>query len=132
MTLHTIGDVASLTRIPTKTLRYYEDVDLVRATTRAANGYRLYDERAVHELHFVKRSRDLGFSVDDVRRLLALWRDPHRAASEVRELAEEHVAAIERKIAELQALRATLDQLVHRCHGGERPECPILEDLARE
>ena len=81
MTLHTIGDVASLTRIPTKTLRYYEDVDLVRATTRAANGYRLYDERAVHELHFVKRSRDLGFSVDDVRRLLALWRDPHRAAA---------------------------------------------------
>jgi len=128
--LLTIGDVARQTGIPSKTLRYYEDIDLVPATTRAANGYRLYDDRTVHELHFVKRARDLGFAIDDVRRLLALWRNPHRSSGQVRELAREHVAAIERKIEELQALRATLDDLVQRCHGGDRPECPILEDLA--
>lgn len=129
--LRTIGEAARETGVPAKTLRYYESIDLVPASDRAANGYRLYGERAIHELHFVKRARDLGFSVEDVRRLLALWRDPSRSSGEVRELARQHAAAIERKIQELQALRATLEDLVSRCHGSDRPDCPILQDLAK-
>jgi MerR family copper efflux transcriptional regulator len=127
----TIGDVARRTGLSAKTIRYYEDSGLIPEAQRAPNGYRVYDADAVHVLQFVKRARDLGFSVKDVNELLALWSDGGRASAEVKQLANRHLADIERKIAGLQGLRETLRDLVHRCHGDGRPDCPILEDLAR-
>ena len=124
-----IGELAERTGVPAKTIRYYEQIGLLRAPSRAGNGYRRYGARALHELSFVKRARDLGFSLDDVARLLALWRDK-KSSREVKALAEHHVAAVERKIAELDGLRQTLLHLVHRCAGDNRPDCPILDDLA--
>ncbi|MCC6521880.1 MAG: Cu(I)-responsive transcriptional regulator [Polyangiaceae bacterium] len=126
-----IGAVAERAGVPAKTIRYYEQIGLLPRPARGENGYRSYDGRAVHELCFVKRARDLGFALEDVARLLALWRDERRGSAEVRALALEHVAAVERKITELEGLRATLLDLVHRCHGDSRPDCPILEDLER-
>ncbi|MBI4951238.1 MAG: Cu(I)-responsive transcriptional regulator [Myxococcales bacterium] len=126
-----IGAVAERAGVPAKTIRYYEQIGLLPRPARGKNGYRSYDGRAIHELSFVRRARDLGFALEDVARLLALWRDERRGSAEVRALALEHVAAVERKLTELESLRATLLDLVHRCHGDSRPDCPILEDLER-
>jgi MerR family copper efflux transcriptional regulator len=125
-----IGEVARLSGVPAKTIRYYEDVGLLPAAHRAANGYRRYDQRAVDVLRFVARARNLGFAMKDVESLLALWADKGRSSREVRTIASEHVAAIEQKIAELEGMRATLAHLIHCCHGDDRPDCPILEELA--
>ena len=125
-----IGEVARRTGVPPKTIRYYEQSGLLPRAERARNRYRVYDDRAVQVLRFVKRARDLGFSTEDVGELLALWQDEHRASGEVRALAARHVARIQRKIAELQSLQRTLHHLVERCHGDDRPDCPILDDLA--
>lgn len=125
-----IGEVARRSGVPPKTIRYYELSGLLPRAERARNRYRVYDDRAVQILRFVKRARDLGFSTDEVGQLLALWQDEHRASSEVRALAARHVARIDGKIAELQSLRRTLHHLVECCHGDDRPDCPILEDLA--
>jgi MerR family copper efflux transcriptional regulator len=126
----TIGDVARLSGVPAKTIRYYEDIDLVPAPERAANGYRVYDTRAVETLRFVKRARDLGFSIDDVTELLALWHDDTRTSGEVKQLVRRHIADVEHKIAELEGLRRTLQSLADHCHGDDRPDCPILDDLS--
>ena len=126
----TIGETARLTGVPAKTIRYYEQIELIPRAERAANGYRLYSERAVQLLRFVKRARDLGFSIDDVGELLALWEDTARASAEVKAVARRHIARVEDKIAELQSLRRTMQDLVSRCHGDDRPDCPILDDLA--
>ena len=126
----TIGQVAERSGVPAKTIRYYESVGLLPAPPRAENGYRLYDARALEELRFVQRARGLGFSIHDVESLLALWRDEHRASAEVRALAKEHIGQIEAKIAELETMRAVLSDLVERCHGDDRPDCPILETLS--
>ncbi len=128
----TIGRVAQLSGVPTKTIRYYEDVGLLPAAERAANGYRRYDQRAVEVLRFVSRARGLGFSMKDVDGLLELWADKRRASREVRAIASEHVEAIEQKIAELESMRATLTHLVDRCHGDDRPDCPIIDELAHQ
>jgi len=125
-----IGEVARLTGVPAKTIRYYEDTKLIPKAQRAPNGYRVYGEQTVHMLRFVKRARDLGFSLDHVRSLLALWSDQGRASADVRQLAKQHLEEIERKIEELDSLRRTLEGLVQSCHGDARPDCPILEDLA--
>ncbi|MEN9581611.1 MAG: hypothetical protein RJA70_4620 [Pseudomonadota bacterium] len=125
-----IGELARLTGVSAKTIRYYEQAGLVPEPKRAANGYRVYTDRAVHLLRFVKRARDLGFAVEDVSSLLALWDDETRASADVRRLAAQHLAEVHRKIAELQGLAQTLQSLVKRCHGDHRPDCPILEDLA--
>lgn len=126
-----IGDAAAMSGLPAKTIRYYEDIGLVRPSGRRGNNYRDYSEQDVRLLQFVARARSLGFTVENCRDLLGLYRDQQRASAEVKALAEARIADIERKIRELSAMRATLQHLVARCHGDERPDCPILEDLAQ-
>ncbi len=125
-----IGTAAAKSGVPAKTIRYYEAIGLIPPARRSGNNYRHYSEQDVQTLLFVQRARGLGFSVNDVRNLLELWRNDHRSSKEVKALATRHVEDIERKIRELQSIRDTLLQLTHRCHGDERPDCPILEDLA--
>jgi Cu(I)-responsive transcriptional regulator len=125
-----IGEVAARSGVPAKTIRYYEDVGLIPPARRSESGYRAYDDRDLATLRFVQRARSLGFSMRDVGALLALWRDSHRASAEVKEVAARHVADIDRKIAELQSMRRTIVDLMERCHGDARPDCPILDELA--
>jgi Cu(I)-responsive transcriptional regulator len=125
-----ISQAAARSGVPAKTIRYYESIGLIRQAGRTDSGYRVYTDRDVETLRFIQRSRSLGFSVGEVEDLLALWLDRDRASSDVRRMAEEHVREIERKIAELQGMRGTLRHLIDRCHGDDRPECPILEELA--
>ncbi len=127
-----IGEVAKQANLPPKTIRYYESVGLIAPAARSPTGYRRYGEKDLETLRFIQRARSLGFSVADVRGLLALWQDRARSSSEVKNLAQSHVTEIERKIAELTGLRDTLTHLIHRCHGDARPDCPILERLAGE
>ena len=115
--------------LPAKTIRYYDEIGLV-TPGRRANGYRDYDDRAVQKLAFLKRARQLGFSIDDCRQLLSLYEDKRRASKDVRALAGQHLAEIDMRLNELHALRATLADLVDSCHGDSRPDCPILTDLA--
>jgi MerR family transcriptional regulator, copper efflux regulator len=124
-----IGDVAERSGLPAKTIRYYEDIGLIRPR-RGGNGYRAFGEGDVHRLAFLGRARSLGFSIEECRALLALYADAGRASGDVKQVAEAHLRQIDRKIAELEAMRATLADLVRRCHGDDRPDCPILEDLA--
>lgn len=125
-----IGSVAKATDLPTKTIRYYEEIGLVRPT-RAPNGYRDYSDDDVHRLRFVQRSRSLGFSIDECRSLLSLYDDEARASADVKSLAIEKIGEMDRKIAQLQSLRSTLQRLADHCHGDGRPDCPIIDDLAR-
>jgi MerR family copper efflux transcriptional regulator len=125
-----IGQAAERSGVPSKTIRYYEDIGLVAAAPRSINGYREYGETDVHILRFVQRARSLGFSVRDCLQLLSLYRDPQRASADVKELTLRRIAEIDRKMAELAGMRATLVQLAETCHGDHRPECPILNDLA--
>lgn len=124
-----IGQAAEKSGLPAKTIRYYEDIDLI-APIRSANGYRDYSDDDIHRLAFLKRARGLGFSIENCRQLMALYRDRSRASQDVRAIALSHVAEIEAKIGELQSMRATLQKLVGACHGDNRPECPILNDIA--
>jgi MerR family copper efflux transcriptional regulator len=124
-----VGDAARRSGLPAKTIRYYEDIGLIRPE-RAGNGYRDYSTDDVHRLAFLARARSLGFSIEDCRQLMALYRDRSRASHDVKEIALAHVAAIEEKVRELQSMRATLEKLIHACHGDERPDCPILDDIA--
>ena len=124
-----IGDVASLSGLPAKTIRYYEDIGLVKPL-RSANGYRTFRESDVHKLAFLGRSRALGFTIEDCRSLLKLYADTERASAEVKQIAEEHLERIDHKIAELTEMHATLAHLVDACAGDHRPDCPILADLA--
>src|ERR1700761_6061925 len=124
-----IGDASEKSGLPAKTIRYYEDIGLIHPD-RAENGYRDYSGDDVHKLRFLHRSRGLGFSVEECRQLLALYEDKSRASSDVREIASSKLTEIDRKIRELTELRRTLEHLVHACHGNDRPDCPILEELA--
>jgi Cu(I)-responsive transcriptional regulator len=124
-----VGDAAQRSGLPSKTIRYYEEIGLI-APDRAANGYRSYSDDDIHRLAFLRRARGLGFSIEDCRQLMALYRDRHRASHDVRQIAEAHVVAIEEKLRELQSMRATLQTLIHACHGDDRPDCPILDDMA--
>lgn len=125
-----IGEAAKHSGLTTKTIRFYEDIGLVPAAGRDSNGYRRYGEREVNQLRFVHRARSLGFSVEECRELLALYGDRERASADVKALAVARIRDIERKIEELEAMKATLEHLAERCHGDQRPNCPILEDLA--
>ena len=125
-----IGTVAEKSGVPPKTIRYYESIGLIPSADRRPNGYRSYDDVDMHTLNFIKRARGLGFSVDEVRDLLDLWRDRGRSSASVKALASEHLKALDRKIAELRSMRGTLADLVQRCRGDDRPDCPILDDLA--
>ena len=124
-----IGEAAERTSLPPKTIRYYEEIDLV-TPVRGANGYRRYSDKDVHRLRFLQRARSLGFSIDECRLLLSLYQDRHRASADVKALALDKVAEIDRKIDELQSLRLTLSALAERCHGDDKPDCPIIDDLA--
>lgn len=125
-----IKDVADISRLPAKTIRYYEDIGLIRPL-RAGNGYRSFTERDLHKLAFIGRARSLGFTIDDCRTLLSLYEDGARASADVRRIAEDHLGRIAAKITELEAMRRTLRDLIATCHGDHRPDCPILDDLAR-
>lgn len=124
-----IGVVARKSGLPAKTIRYYEDIGLVKAD-RKSNGYRDYSEEHLNTLRFLARARSLGFSIEDCRQLLSLYEDRDRASSDVRSLAISHIREVERKIEELEGIRATLSSLVEACQGDQRPDCPILSDLA--
>jgi len=124
-----IGDVAQLSGLPAKTIRYYEDIGLIEPL-RAANGYRSFRESDLHKLAFLGRARSLGFTIEDCRTLLTLYRDRSRASADVKHVAQEHLTCIDHKIEALTEMRKTLSQLVDACAGDERPDCPILADLA--
>jgi MerR family copper efflux transcriptional regulator len=125
-----IGEAARQSGVPAKTIRYYEEIGLIAAAGRTQAGYRAYSTAEVEILRFIQKARSLGFSVKDVGDLLTLWRDRDRASADVRRIAQGHVAEVERKIAELEAIRRTLMGLISQCHGDDRPDCPILDGLA--
>ena len=126
----TIGEAAKSSAVSAKMIRHYESIGLLPKAQRTQSGYRLYDETDVHTLRFIQRARSLGFPLERIRTLLALWRNRRRSSAQVKELALHHVEGLERKIAEMQAMVRTLKHLAHHCHGDDRPDCPILDDLA--
>ena len=125
-----ISMAAEQSGVSAKMIRYYESIGLIEAAGRRDNGYRDYGDHEVAMLQFVRRTRDMGFSLEEVASLVALWRNRRRSSREVRRLAEKHLADIEARMAEMRAVSRTLKRLVHACHGDDRPECPILDDLA--
>ncbi|MBV2209169.1 MAG: Cu(I)-responsive transcriptional regulator [Thermomonas sp.] len=127
--LHNIGQASKLSGVSAKMIRHYESIGLVQPSSRTFANYRLFNEDDVHRLRFVRRARTLGFSIEQIRELLALWDDPKRASSEVKKLAQAHADALGEKILELQSMQRTLQTLAKRCHGDSRPNCPILDDL---
>ena len=125
-----IGAAAEATGVPPKTIRYYESIGLIPPATRAENGYRYYTDFDIETLKFIQRTRHLGFSVKDVGGLLALWHDKDRTSASVKALALNHISDVEQRIQELDTIRKTLIDLTERCHGDDRPECPILDEFA--
>ena len=125
-----IGQAARASGITAKMIRHYESVGLLPPAMRSDTGYRQYGEREVHVLRFIRRARDLGFSIKDISGLLSLWHDRQRHRRQVKALAQAHMQQLQRKIDELQSMRQTLEKLVQCCQGDERPDCPILQDLA--
>ena len=125
-----ISEAAERSGVSAKMIRYYESIDLLPPAARRPNGYRDYGERDVSVLQFIRRTRDLGFSMEEVAALLALWLDRRRPSREVKKLAEMHIADLERRMKEMRSVLRTLRTLADHCHGDERSECPILDDLA--
>ena len=124
-----IGQAAKRSGLSAKMIRYYESTGLLHAANRTDAGYRLYGDEDLHTLAFIKRSRDLGFSLEEVGKLLTLWQDRGRASADVKALAHQHIVELDQKIAEMTGLRDTLQDLVEHCQGNDRPDCPILKDL---
>ena len=118
--------------MPPKTIRFYEEIGLVRPAARSANGYRQFNDTDVRMLKFIARARKLGFSVEDIQKLLSLWQDKKRASADVKKLALGHVNEIEARIRELESVKRAIVDLAERCHGDARPNCPILEELAED
>jgi MerR family transcriptional regulator, copper efflux regulator len=125
-----IGEAAAASGVSAKMIRYYESIGLVPNVVRTQAGYRTYAESDIHTLRFVRRARDLGFSVEQMETLLALWSDRTRASADVKRVAAAHIAELERKMREIESMAKTLRHLVHNCHGDSRPDCPILDDLS--
>lgn len=125
-----IGEAAKASGVTPKMIRHYEDNGLIPRTQRTSSGYRVYAAKDVHMLRFIRRARDLGFSLAEIKALLGLWGNRRRASADVKKLALEHVGELDAKIAEMQAMRRTLVDLAEHCHGDHRPDCPILDDLA--
>ena len=126
-----IRDAAAQSELAPKTIRYYESVGLIQSPARTAGGYRDYGEADVQTLRFVARARGLGFSVAQVAELLSLYNDRDRTSADVKAITMAHIDDIDRKMAELESMKNTLSHLVHMCHGDDRPDCPILDDLAK-
>jgi Cu(I)-responsive transcriptional regulator len=126
-----IGQAAEASGVSAKMIRHYEEIGLIPKARRTYSGYRMYTENEIHVLRFIRQARNLGFSMKQIEALLGLWRDMRRPSSKVKTLAQEHISELEQKIAEMQAMKATLQRLVKTCHGDDRPDCPILEELAQ-
>lgn len=126
-----IGEASTHSGLPAKTIRYYEDIGLINPD-RTDNGYRDFSDTHLHKLAFLNRARSLGFTIEDCRTLLSLYEDTDRASADVKDMAREHLDKITLKIAELEAMKDTLSELVNKCHGDDRPDCPILQGLAGE
>ena len=126
----TIAAAAGARDVSAKMIRHYERIGLIRTSSRTQAGYRQYHERDVHLLRFIRRARDLGFSLDQIGQLLSLWDDPGRASADVKRLAEAHIADLDTRIAALSEMRTTLTTLAQACHGDHRPDCPILQGIA--
>ena len=124
-----IGEASRSSGVSAKMIRYYEESGLIPAAGRTGSGYRTYGPKEVQILRFVRRARDLGFPMEKVADLLALWRDRDRASADVKRLAQDQIAALDHRIREMEAMKATLTHLAHACAGDMRPDCPILEDL---
>ena len=127
-----IGQAGKASGVSAKMIRYYESVGLIPEADRSEAGYRVYTENDVHTLRFIRRSRDLGFSVKDISQLLALWQDRNRASADVKAFALTHIEELNRKISELKSMVETLEHLASNCQGNNRPDCPILNELADE
>jgi Cu(I)-responsive transcriptional regulator len=127
---HNIGEAAEASGVSAKMIRHYEEIGLVPKAGRTVAGYRIYRDADLHVLRFIRRSRDLGFTMKEIEGLLGLWQNKRRASGDVKRLAAKHMADLDARIAELQGMRRTLEHLVHCCHGDDRPDCPILDDLA--
>ncbi len=130
MTHMNIGDAAKASGVSAKMIRHYESVGLFPQALRTESGYRQYTDKEVHTLRFIRQSRALGFSIEQIRDLLGLWHNRRRSSRQVKALAQAHLEELEEKLQELQAMKTTLEHLVHCCHGDDRPDCPILEELA--
>ena len=125
-----ISAASARSGVSAKMIRHYEDIGLMPKVGRTTAGYRIYREADIHVLRFIRRSRDLGFSMSEIGTLLGLWQNRRRASADVKKLALRHIADLDKRIAEMQAMRGTLNKLASDCHGDQRPDCPILEDLA--
>jgi len=125
-----IGDAAALSHVSARMIRHYESLGLLPRVARTGSGYRQYTEADVHTLRFIRRARDLGFSIEEIGALLGLWQDRGRASSQVKQIALRHVEKLEQRIAAMQDMQRSLQALVNCCHGDDRPECPILDELA--
>lgn len=125
----TIGQAAQLSGISAKMLRHYEGLGLLGQVPRTDGNYRQYGEADVHTLRFIRRARDMGFTLDEIRTLVSLWHNRRRSSETVKRIAEHHIGELDQRIAALQAMRRTLQDLVQRCPGNQRPDCPILDDL---
>ncbi len=126
-----IGQASTSSGVSQRMIRHYEAIGLIPKAARRASGYRDYDERDVHTLRFIRRSRDLGFPIEEIGKLLALWQDRSRASGDVKALAMARAEELKRKERELKAMRRTLEELARNCHGDGRPDCPILEELGQ-
>ena len=127
-----IGEAAEATGVSAKMIRHYEAAGLIPAAARSGSGYRLYSEQDLRRLRFVRHARDLGFSIGQIAELLSLWQDKHRSSSKVKQMAQQHIAALEQKILAMQTMKTQLQQLAEVCHGDELPDCPILDKLAAD
>ena len=127
-----IGEASGATGVSAKMIRYYEETGLITPAQRSAAGYRVYAENDIQSLRFIRRARDLGFTVKQIEDLLALWRDRSRASSDVKRIATDHIAELQKKMRELQEMVTTLSHLAHNCHGDDRPDCPILTSLGED
>ena len=130
MTFMNIGDAAKASGVNAKMIRHYESVGLFPQAVRTEAGYRQYTDKEVHTLRFIRQSRALGFSIEQIRDLLGLWHNRRRSSRQVKALAQAHIEELEAKLQVLQSMKTTLEHLVHCCHGDDRPDCPILEELA--
>lgn len=124
-----IGEVAVLSEVNSKMIRRYESLGIIPKAGRSISGYRQYSQNDVHVLKFVKRARELGFSMKDIKQLVSLWRNKKRPSSQVKSIAKKHAEELEKKLHEIQAMLSTLNTLVAHCHGNDRPDCPILDGL---